>query len=57
MKDGNLAPIIAWLEERIYKYGCIKKPDELVKIACEAEFDPTYYTDYLEKKFRGIYQI
>ena len=57
VKDGNLAPIIAWLEERIYKYGCIKKPDELVKIACEAEFDPTYYTDYLEKKFRGIYEI
>ena len=57
VKEGNLEPIIAWLEERIYKYGALKKPDELIKISCEAEFDPNYYTDYLEKKFRAIYGI
>ncbi len=54
---GNLSPIIAWLTERIYKYGQLLRPNELVKNACGADFDPNYYTEYLSKKFRGIYGL
>ncbi len=54
---GDLKPIIAWLTERIYKYGCLLKPNELVQNACGAPFDPTFYTNYLTKKFRNIYGL
>ena len=54
---GELAPIVAWLTERIYKYGCLKKPAELVQSACGAPFDPTFYTDYLTAKFTDLYSL
>ncbi|MDD3400861.1 MAG: carboxypeptidase M32 [Eubacteriales bacterium] len=57
VKSGELQPIIDWLTERIYRFGCIKKPKELVENACKAEFDPKYYTDYLSEKFTKIYQL
>ncbi|MEN6470792.1 MAG: carboxypeptidase M32 [Clostridiaceae bacterium] len=57
VSTGELAPIIAWLTERIYKHGMLLKPNELVQNACGAPFDPKYYTDYLTKKFRAIYSI
>ncbi len=55
--NGDLKPIIEWLTERIYKYGCLLKPNELVQNACGAPFDPVYYTDYLTGKFRNIYGL
>ncbi len=54
---GELAPIIAWLTERIYRFGMLKKPNELVELACGGAFDPKYYTDYLTKKFTKLYQL
>lgn len=57
VRAGDIKPIVNWLTDRIYKYGCLYKPNELVKNACGADFDPSFYTDYLEKKFRTIYDI
>ncbi len=57
VRAGDMKPIVNWLTDRIYKYGCLYKPNELVKNACGADFDPSFYTDYLEKKFRTIYDI
>ena len=55
--SGNLTPISAWLQERIWQYGCLYEPGELFEKAAEAPFDPTYYTDYLEKKLSEIYGL
>lgn len=57
VETGNLRPIISWLEERIYRFGCLKKPKELVENTCGAPFDPKFYTDYLTEKFSKIYQL
>lgn len=57
LKEGNLAPINNWLEERIWQYGKEKTPAELIQNACNAEFDPSYYTDYLVKKYSAIYNL
>ena len=57
MEEGNFAPINAWLDERIHKYGKSKKNLELIEEACGAPFDPHYYIDYLEKKFKEIYKV
>ncbi len=55
--NGELAPIVAWLTDKIYKYGQIKRPAELVLNACSAPFDPQYYIDYLTDKFSSLYGL
>lgn len=55
--SGDLMPITDWLEEHIWKYGGMYDPMELLERCCGAPFDPTYFTDYLEKKFTKIYQL
>lgn len=57
VEKGELAPIVAWLTERIYRFGCLKKPAELIENACGAPFDPAYYTEYLTKKYSEIYGL
>ena len=54
---GDLAPVSAWLGEHIWKYGRLYEPGELFRRAVEGEFDPTYYTDYLERKLTDVYGL
>ena len=54
---GDLKPIVAWLTERIYQYGRLLKPNELILKACEAPFDPHYYVDYLKAKYTEVYGL
>ncbi len=54
---GELKPIVNWLTERIYQYGCLLKPNELILKACEAPFDPHYYVDYLKNKYTEVYGL
>ena len=56
-KNGDLAPINAWLCEHIWQYGCLYKPAELLERVFETPFDPKYYLDYLETKFTEIYKL
>ncbi len=55
--SGTLKPISDWLSERIYQYASMYDPKELFEKVCGAPFDPTYYTDYLEKKYSDIYNL
>ncbi len=57
IREGNFAPINAWLCEHIWKFGCTKNPNDLLRDALGEEFDPSYYTDYLEEKYSAIYEI
>lgn len=57
VREGNFAPIVGWLTERIYQYGKGKDPDELLQIATGQSFDPNYYIDYLVKKYSAIYEL
>jgi carboxypeptidase Taq len=57
LTEGNFAPINNWNREHIWKYGCLKNPNVLLREALGEEFDPTYYTDYLEKKYSKIYGL
>lgn len=56
VKDNNIKRINDWLEDKIWKYGCLKDPVELFESVC-GKFNPAYYTEYLEKKFKDIYHI
>ena len=55
--SGSLKPISDWLGERIYQYASMYDPDVIFEKTCGAPFDPTYYTDYLEKKYGDIYKL
>ena len=54
---GNLQPILDWLTEKIWKYGLVKTPAELVKNACNADFDCKYYVDYISRKINEVYDL
>ena len=55
--SGTLKPLVDWLTERIYRYAKLYDPKELLEKVCGAPFDPSYYTNYLEKKYSDIYNI
>jgi carboxypeptidase Taq len=57
VRAGDLKPIVAWLTEHIYHFGSIKEPTQLMEEAFGAPFDPTYYTDYLTKKYTELYHL
>ncbi len=53
---GDLGPVTAWLTEKVHKYGGLLTPAQVVEKAC-GQFDPTYYTDYLTKKYTELYGL
>lgn len=54
---GELKPIVDWLTERIYQYGRLLTPKELLNKACGRDFDPAYYSRYLKDKFTEVYSL
>lgn len=57
IKEGNLAPIREWLTEKIYRYGKSRKPSEIILQVTGEELNPDYLADYLETKYKEIYQL
>ena len=53
---GELCKINRWMEDKIWKYGCMKDPMVLFESVC-GPFDPTCYADYLENKYSEIYGL
>ncbi len=53
---GDLSPVTGWLKEKVHKYGCLLEPAQVVEQAC-GPFDPTVYCDYLEAKYRALYDL
>ena len=57
LAEGDFAPINAWNREHIWKFGRLKRSADLLRDALGEEFDPTYYTTYLEEKYSKIYNL
>lgn len=56
-KIGDFSPVRQWLTEKIYKYGMILRPREIIEKTCGASFEPSIYTDYLAEKYTALYEI
>ncbi|MBS6196492.1 MAG: carboxypeptidase M32 [Clostridiales bacterium] len=56
LEQGDLSGAGEWLSEHIHQHGCLYTPAELMEKACGG-FDPSYFTDYLEKKYRSLYNL
>ncbi len=57
VSEGRISEIVAWLTDKIYRYGRVKTPAELIENACGESFNPDYYIRYLTEKFKGIYNL
>ena len=57
LAEGNLEPIVQWLQSRIWRFGQSKDPAELVTIATNEAFDASYFCDYLTDKFTKLYDL
>ncbi|MBR5872933.1 MAG: carboxypeptidase M32, partial [Oscillospiraceae bacterium] len=55
--SGSLKPIADWLKEKIHQHASMYDPNVLFEMVCGAPFDPSYYVEYLEKKFSDIYGV
>ncbi len=54
---GDFSPVAAWLRERIWQYGCLKTPQQILESALGEPFDPAVFAEYLEKKYRPLYGL
>ena len=57
VEKGDLSPVTAWLTDRIHRYGCLKKPQDLLPAAMGGPLDASVYTAYLKKKFSELYSL
>ena len=53
---GDLSKVTLWLRDRIHRHASFYKPKALFEQVC-GPFDPKYYTDYLTKKYTGLYGL
>ena len=56
-EKGNLAPIVSWLEEKVFRYGRMMDPMPLFEQYCGAKFTPAFYCHYLKEKYSEIYGL
>lgn len=57
LSRADLGPIREWLRQHVWRWGRAKDPSEIIQEACHTPFDPTHYTNYLQKKFSSIYGL
>lgn len=57
IEKGDFNPILNWLTDKIWQYGLVKTPAELVENACNSAFSPQYYIDYISEKINNIYNF
>lgn len=49
--NNDIKEINKWLKEHIHQYAQSKTAKELLQIATKEAFNPTYYVEYLKRKF------
>lgn len=53
----NIAPIIEWLDKKVYVWGPTKNPREILKNATGQEFSVRHYIEYLTEKYKKLYEL
>jgi len=54
---GNFVPIKNWLNEKIHRQGKLYTPAELVQRVTGEALNPDYFIQYLQNKYRTLYQL
>jgi carboxypeptidase Taq len=54
-EKGNFANLLTYLRENVHQYGKIYQANELIKRITGEDLNPSYFIEYIEKKFYPIY--
>ncbi|WP_166241591.1 carboxypeptidase M32 [Paenibacillus turpanensis] len=57
VEQGDFAPIRDWLTEHVYRFGKLKTPNEIIREVTGEELNPEYLVQYLEEKYKPLYQL
>ena len=57
LSKGDFSRINAWNKEKIWRYGSLYTPEEVLERVLEEPFDAGNFADYLEKKYTEIYRL
>ena len=57
LAQGNFKEIDGYLGRHIHQYGASRPSARLLKDMTGEDFNPTYYTEYLKKKYAEIYDL
>jgi len=55
--DGDFAPLLKWLRDKVHRQGKRFRPQELVRAVTGEAPNPQYLMDYLTKKFGALYEL
>jgi carboxypeptidase Taq len=57
MADGQFAPILGWLREKVYRHGSKDRPAELIERVCGGPLEPGPYLRGITAKYEGVYGL
>ena len=57
LASNNYLKCMNWLKENIHQYGCRYEADTILNMVCHTGFDPMSYVNYLENKYRKLYNL
>jgi len=57
LAKGDTSFVLQWLRERLYAFGAIYTPEELITRVTGEAPDPNYFVQYLTRKFEKIYAL
>jgi len=55
--EGQLHPLKEWLTQQVYQFGKLQQPNEIIERISGKPLQSSYLCDYLENKYRDIYQL
>lgn len=57
LEEGKLDVIREYLKMHVHRYGKMKDSREILKDMTGEDFDSKYYVEYLEEKYRKLYDL
>ena len=57
VRAGDFRSVSVWLTEKIWRFGQLLTPAEVLSNALGESFDPTVFCDYLEEKYTELYNL
>lgn len=54
---GDLIPLKKWLSDKVYQYGKLLTPYEIITKVTGEELNPSYLVEYFEGKYKEIYRL
>ena len=57
LKNNGMNTILSWLKKRVFAYGSLLDPNDWIKEITGEELNVDYYLDYLENKYKNLYNL